>query len=457
MIIVQPLSPAPTSGHNSAPATRSSVVIRDRLACGRVGALDAVILDAPARSGLVTLRELGRSGLSVGAVATVPGAPAFVSRWCQVNALLPDFATHPQGYTDGLMALLDRHPALIVIPTTAVSVAQMHMLRTRLEGHTALALASDDALDVALNSERTHEQAQLLGIVTPRRIHVHAWNELVGAVRSVGLPATVRPLGDSASGRSFTVYTEDDARRAADALAETSVEVLIEQWLPGPRESVILLYARDRVWARFAQVARRSLPGRDGSLIESESIALPLDTARDAQRLVSALDLEGFAEIVFQRDAEGRPVLIEVLPYLTDSVELAVRAGINFPRLVFAWAAQEALWSVPEYRVGTRLRWLGSDLQALTAAMARPKMPNTPSAAQALGAFLLDVLRPAGYAGLDWRDPRPAFAAVSQLINRPLGYGTRASETLGSVGQAQTANPDETFHGRPASIGSIMG
>lgn len=455
MIIVQPLSPAPVSAPNSAPSTRSSVVIRDRVAGGRVGPLDAVLLDAPARPALLTLRELGRAGLSVGAAATVPGAPAFVSRWCRVNALLPDFATHPQGYAEGLLSLLDRHPARVLLPTSALSVAHLQTLRPLLERHTALALPPDNALAAALDPERTHEHAQLLGIATRRSALVRAWNEMASAVRTVGLPAVVRPLSDTGNGRAFTVHSEDEAWRAAEALADTGADVIIEQWLPGARESVSLLYARDRVWARFAQMARRTQPGRDASPVECESIALPRDTARHAHRLVRALDLEGFAEVVFQRDSEGQPVLIAVLPHLTDSVELAARAGINFPRLVFAWAAQETLWSVPEYRIGLRLRWLGADLRALTSAFARPALPDAPHPIQALGALLHNCLRPAAYSALDWQDPLPTLAAAEHLIKRALhrGAGAGAAAHSGDSAPVPTISPDETVQGRAAPIG----
>ncbi|HEY7833166.1 MAG TPA: hypothetical protein VIG30_06325 [Ktedonobacterales bacterium] len=434
MIIVQPVAPAPIQTG----AVRSAVVIRHRLPRGRTGPLDALLLDGETRPALLALRELGHAGLRVGAAATTHQAAAFASRWCLAGAELPDFAAHPHGFEDGLLALLDRHPARVVIPTSARSVAQVRPQRPLLERQSALALAADDALAVALDPEQTAERAARLGIATVRRVTLHAWDEVTSAVREVGLPATVRALpsptgaaAPRADRYDIVAQTEDEVRQAVAGLAAVGATAVIEQWLPGPRETISLLHARGRVWARFAHVTHRALPGHAGAAILRESIALPRDTARDTQRLVRALDLEGFAAADFQRDVAGQPVLIQLHPYLGDDVELAVRAGINFPRLVYAWAAGETLWSVPEYRVGLRLRWLGGDLRALRLALARPAAPDAPTPGHALATLLLGALRPAGYDSLDWRDPRPTLAAAAHLIRRALrGHATAPGADL---------------------------
>ena len=468
MIIVQPVGPAPTR----ADVARSALTIHHRLSRGRTGTLDAVLLDASGRQALVALRELGRAGLRVGAAATHGHAPAFASRWCQVSAVMPDFALHPQGFGDGLLSLLDRHPARVLMPTSPLSIAQLHALRPLLERQTRLALADDAPLRVAMDVEHTRMAATRLGITIPRRAILDSWDEVASAVRTVGLPALVRPRDDAGGlgAHAIIVRSEDDAWRAVESLAVRGdiavggAQVMIEQWLPGQRETISLLNARDRVWARFAQVTHRalpSLPGREGSPIVRESIALPRDAARDAQRLVRGLNLEGFVEAMFQRDANGRPVLIRLLPYLTDGVELALRAGINFPRLAFAWAAGEPLWSVPEYRVGQRLRWLGGDLRALKdalkVALARLSDPYAGADAaalapgRALATLLLDSLRPTGYDTVDWRDPQPAITATARMVARTLLRRpvAQAEETLAAL----APQPDDDTDAPPPMRG----
>lgn len=59
------------------------------------------------------------------------------------------------------------------------------------------------------------------------------------------------------------------------------------------------------------------------------------------ERLVTELDLDGYSEVEFRRDREGNAVLMEINPRLSASVEVAVRAGVPFSRLLYAWAAGE--------------------------------------------------------------------------------------------------------------------
>ena len=50
---------------------------------------DALVLNAPLRQSLVTVRSLGQRGLQVAAAGTHPNTPALSSRWCQRGFVFP--------------------------------------------------------------------------------------------------------------------------------------------------------------------------------------------------------------------------------------------------------------------------------------------------------------------------------------------------------------------------------
>jgi cation diffusion facilitator CzcD-associated flavoprotein CzcO len=107
---------------------------------------------------------------------------------------------------------------------------------------------------------------------------------------------------------------------------------------------------------------------------------------------------------------------MEINPRLSASVEVAVRAGVPFPRLLYAWASGAPLTRVAGYRLGVRLRWLGGELDWLHHAFARPGEPDVPRAGAAVCGFAADFLRPSGYDYLDRRDPGPALRAVRTAL-----------------------------------------
>jgi predicted ATP-grasp superfamily ATP-dependent carboligase len=166
-------------------------------------------------------------------------------------------------------------------------------------------------------------------------------------------------------------------------------------------------------------MAHRMLPPIGGNSILRESIPLPGDTADAAARLVSALDLEGYAEVEFRRSGDGRPLLMEINPRFSQSVELAIRSGVDFPRMQLAALLDEPLPPAPtSYRVGERLSWLGGELWTLANAALAVHEPHPPLR-DALVALGRDYRRPPHLDGFDPRDPLPlvrSFAAMCREL-----------------------------------------
>jgi thioredoxin reductase/predicted ATP-grasp superfamily ATP-dependent carboligase len=397
---------------------------RDR---SEAGELDALILDADQRQALVAVRELGRAGLRVGAAECAPEAPAFASRWCDTSVVLPDFAEQDGPFLDALLALCATRRPRVLIPSHDGSIEALRRRRAELERTGAgVALAAEPALAIALDKPRTLQAARELGLRVPRGAPVDDAARIPDALAAVPLPAVIKPARSWAQGpaggvrlNAVAVTTAAAARSAIEAVLATGLHVLVQEWLPGAREAVSFLYADGQLWARFAQRTTRAVPPLGGSSVARESIPLPADIAGDAERLVRELELAGYCEVEFRRDAAGRAALMEINPRLSASVELAVRAGVPFPRLLYDWAAGERLRACAAYRSGVRMRWLGGDVAWLRKVLSTQGQPDSPPSRQALRVFLGDFARPAGYDYLGARDPRPALVASARRLRKP--------------------------------------
>jgi predicted ATP-grasp superfamily ATP-dependent carboligase len=414
---------------------------------------DALVLDARQRQALVCVRALGRSGLRVGAVETSANAPAFVSRWCRTRAVVPDFTRNPEAYVQALLELLGRYRPRVLIPVHDGSIEAVRAHRRVFEDRVALALAGEKALQVAVNKTATLAIAAELGLAVPRGVVVEDTSEVRPALREIGYPAVVKPVqswiernGVGTRVACQAVLNEEEAKRVVGNIVAAGGSVVVQEWLNGRREAINLFYARGRIWARFAQVAHRMYPPLGSASVLRESVALPPDATDHAERLIRAIDLEGYSEVEFRRDRAGRPVLMEVNPRLSASVEIAVRAGVNFPALLFAWAAGEALQEVPGYRHGLRVRWLGGDLAHLRATLSGQGRPDVAPVPRAVSTFLLDFLRPTAYDYLDLRDLRPAIVASWSMVRGVLGQEVARCST--SFGQRKK-EAFRQWHPRP--------
>src|SRR6266496_5646273 len=232
--------------------------------------------------------------------------------------------------------------------------------------------------------------------------------------KKIGLPAVIKPseswLWNGREGARLgaqLAVTAAELRDAVEAVTRFGEVALVQQPLTGRREAVSFLYADGAVYARFAQWAKRTSPPLGGNSVLRQSIAIPSDTGRYAEWLVRDINLEGYCEVEFRRDSAGVPYLMEINPRLSASVEIAVRAGVDFPHLLYQWANGEPIDKVEGYRVGGWMRHLGGDIYTTITALRQRGRPGVTPPARALLDFGLSFLKPMAYDYLNRKDPLP--------------------------------------------------
>jgi predicted ATP-grasp superfamily ATP-dependent carboligase len=386
------------------------------------GRLDGAVLDADERQSLVSVRSLGRSGLCVGAFDSMRFSPASTSKWCSMSERLPD-AADEQRYVDAVLDVVRRRRPRVLFVARDSTIEALRPWRAEFERGSSLALAPERALEVAVSKERTLALAKRLGIPVPISVPIEDSDAAFESGSATGFPAVVKPVQSwvqSPAGgrrlRSVIALDADEARRATEDAMRAGGRVLLQHWLHGSREAVSLVCVDGKVRARFAQVARRMVPPLGGSSIVRESIPLPPDLTDAAEAIVVAAGLDGYSEVEFRRDIDGTGFLMEINPRLSASVEVAVRAGVDFPALLYAWASGRPLPSVPRYREGVRMRWLGGDIRWLRQTLDQRGRPEVLSPRRAVREFASDCLVPYAYDYVTWSDLRPAVTATTRAL-----------------------------------------
>lgn len=409
----------------TAPATVGRRIDHDMTARG-TQELDVLLLDGEYRQALAAMRVYARAGLRVGSVACeldAGWAPSLRSRWCSLAATVPDFSTNADGYVNAVLALLDERPVRMLLPAHDGSIRALRGRRAEIERRTALPLASERALDIAISKTRTLALATELGIAVPRGISIHTLDDAPAALRQIGFPVVVKPYeswveqdGKGIRLSSEAFQTADQAMQRLDKVLSVGGRALVQQWLPGRREAVSLFYARDRFWARLAQVSHREWPAMGGASVLCETIPLLPDITSASEILVRGMDLEGCSMVEFRRDGDGRPVLMEVNPRMGGSVGLAIGAGVNFPKLLYDWKMGNPLEETTTYRLGQRLRWLAGDIWNIKCVFENQGDPDIPPRGPALARFLLDFFRGRTFHGVELDDMGPTLSEMNKMV-----------------------------------------
>jgi FAD-dependent urate hydroxylase len=417
---------------------------------------DALIVDGSARQALVTTRTLGEMGLRVTAAESSDlshprfGVPTFASRWSGRDDLLPSYHDDPTEYAQVLLDLVGAHPTRVLIPSMDGSIAALRPWRSSFERQgVALALASDAALAVANDKQLTLAVAAEFGISYPRSVVIECLEDTRSALAEVGYPAVIKPTQSWVANAEFsarvtakTVLDVSEALAFVQQLNEIgSSTAVVQQLASGSREAVSVFYAHGKVWARFAQVAHRTTPALGGVSVARESIPMPVELESAALALVRALDLEGYCEVEFRRDASGRPLLMEINARLSGSLEVAVRSGVPFPALLWQWASGEPLSPVSGYRPGVKMRYLKGDVKWLWENIeSRGRRPDCIPPGKAISIFAGSFLHRQRYDYLDRSDLRPAFAALAGNV----GLAQRKFTRSPSANPPVRPDPDRT-------------
>ena len=390
--------------------------------------VDCTILDANSRQSLVMARVLGRAGLNVALVETEdesPPIPSFHSSYVTSRTVLPSIRTRSDDFGEAVLDLLERQPTTVLIPALDASIAALRPLRGRIEARTRFALASEAGLCVANDKTKTLALAEGLGVRVPRSTIIDKPSEVVDAIAHTGLPAVIKPAqswvwGDVSGSRLLAreVLDKDEAIAiSTDMLEAGSATVSVQEYVTGRREALYVFYADGTIWAEFGLTAHRMSPVLGGYGVLRESIPVPDDLRVATTRIIEAADVEGVSEVEFRRDDAGQPVLMEINARLPGTLELATRAGVNFPQYLWDWGSGAPLKPFDgSYKVGVRLRYLYGDIQWLQENLRVHGRPESVSPAKALGMFTSEFFRGDAYDYLDIHDLRPAIVAAARTV-----------------------------------------
>ena len=356
-----------------------------------------VVTDGEQRAGLAVVRSLGRAGYAPIVVSREARSIGGVSRYAAAAVRVPDPLKRATEFRDAVADVVQRFGARIVVPVTEPS--SFALLDASYALHGAIVAGPTLSSFVAISDkEGMLAIAREVGLATPAQIRIERADDL-GRSRfdALPFPVVLKPTRSVRSGalHSVTYAADSDALRTRiAALPESAFPLLVQQRIVGPGTGVFLLRWNGRILATFAHRRLRETPPSGGASVYSESVAADPDLVAGAIRLLERFDWRGVAMLELKRDlATGTAYVMEVNGRLWGSLQLAIDAGVDFPKLLVDAALGHADEPMPTYRSGVRLRWWWGDVNHLLARLRHSAErlslpPNAPSRARLLLDFV---------------------------------------------------------------------
>jgi predicted ATP-grasp superfamily ATP-dependent carboligase len=316
---------------------------------------------------------------------------------------------------------------------TDMTVNQILLNRNLLPENVLIPFSDHIRYDALSDKENLFRQAKKLAISMPETLFSSDFTSrdaLIWESVRMGFPLVVKAAHSRArlSGKyvaSSAMYANDpgELRTVLEKDPFDRTRCLVQKRIQGPGVGIFLLARHGDVLARFAHRRIREKPPSGGVSVLCESIHPPTEALDAASRLISTIGWHGVAMIEFKWDAaENRPKLIEVNARFWGSLNLAIRAGVDFPFLLYQLALGERVVGPAEYRIGLKSRWELGDLDHLLIRLKRDPGHLSLGGTRlrkldAVAAFLADFLRPSVvHEVFECGDPGPFLFEAKEYV-----------------------------------------
>jgi len=378
-----------------------------------------IVTDGEQRAALAVVRSLGATYRCVVASASA-GSLAGGSRFCAKSVLVPDPLESPNEFADAIISLVAKENASLVLPIAEAALLALLPVRSRLLP-AVVPFPDIETFNALTDKRRLLEEAARLGIAIPAQQVIQDRAALGSMdVHSLTYPVVLKParsVGSINGGRAKVSVSyardADELIRAVRIASPAAFPLLVQQRIVGPGTGIFLLLWDGEQRAAFAHRRLCEKPPSGGVSVYRESIPLDVDLLERSRALLDCFAWRGVAMVEYKRDAiTGQPYLMEVNGRFWGSLQLAVDAGVDFPKLLAECALGEPTATQILYRLGVRSRWWWGQVDHIVGRLGARRKPAVPpgtmSTSRVVGDLLFGPFRRADYEEiLRWNDPLP--------------------------------------------------
>lgn len=386
-----------------------------------------LVLDANQRSALAVIRSLGSiEHVTLLAADSTTTAIGGSSKYCALYLTSPSPTEAPIAFLEWLKQCIDKHRINYVFPVTEVC-SQLLLMHQDVLGDSQLPFADYDTVMSLATKDRLVALAQSIGVAVPES-HRYANAESLHPEDIVTFPVVVKPtlsriwLGDRWMNTS--VQIAQDQAGLSTILKNCAWlhdhPFMLQAFIPGYGAGLFALYNHGQPVAFFSHKRIREKPPQGGVSVLSESVAIDPQLYESAKKLLDAVSWHGVAMVEYRVANDGTPYLMEVNTRFWGSLQLAIDAGVDFPRLLYQITCSEPISPVENYTVGTRLRWFLGDFDSLYLYLKSAAFTPSQKLKRALR-FLTPDFRRTRHEVNRLSDFKPALTEMKQYVKDIIG------------------------------------
>jgi len=324
--------------------------------------MKALVTDGSYSHTVGIVRYLAKEGVNVSVIGTSKLDIALHSRYCR-KALLGPSPMLEEPYIKFLEQVLRDDSYDILIPVGYRAVEVIAKNKNRLESFVNIELPEYECIEIALNKKKTYELAAKLGIPYPETVYPQDFDEVEGLSHKLEYPVVIKGLFEA--GKQVVAYprNRDEFLVTYHKMCDehhfgVSQLPMVQEYIGrGCNTSLAALYQNGSCKRVFVYEGIRCFPLEGGSSSCARSI-YDQEVIEHGTKLLDALNWHGVADVEFKKGGGNNDLkLMEINPKFYATVELALRAGVNFPRDLCGMAIGKELEYSEDYRRGLKYQY----------------------------------------------------------------------------------------------------
>jgi predicted ATP-grasp superfamily ATP-dependent carboligase len=318
---------------------------------------------------LPILRSLEKRNIDTGVMTNFPLHISRFSKYCQKQFLVPSTSLEKE-YAQAVEKIVKNTKFDMVFPLSEWSLMPISKNRDRLTPYVKLPIASHDSILICFDKRSTLSLAVENGVPIPQTYFVNNSAELKLTAQEMSYPCVVKPRWSMVWQKDRAFHRRSGFVNSASELIATYNSIhqyfpypLIQEYVPGVNYSVAAVYNKGKPRAFCCIKVHRAWPRTGGNSCYRESVCLDPHMKMYAEKLLGTLNWHGIAEVEFRLDTRDNiPKLMEINPRFWGSLCVAVKAGVDFPYLLYKIAMDGDIKGTFNYKVGIKGRYLEQEL-----------------------------------------------------------------------------------------------
>lgn len=316
-----------------------------------------LVTDAHWNKSVAAIRSLSLAGIEVAISETSRLAAGMLSRYPKDRFLTPSPISQPKDFLKDVLFIIKEQKPDVLLPMELTTLLLLSEHRQDINPATAFPFATHDILLKAASKIAATKAAQKAGVPVPDSLAVTATTGADTITQQLGTSLVLKPdFGEGGRGLRYCQSKEELSQTLRHIPVNTTF--LAQRRIPAGGAGLgvsILMDENQHVLAQFSHKRIREYPISGGPSCCRQAIQHP-EAEQYAITILKSLKFQGIAMVEFKEDPGTRtPIFLEINPRFWGSLPLAIKAGVDFPTLLWKWARGFS-FDPPKAEIGTLVR-----------------------------------------------------------------------------------------------------